>query len=369
MKKIPYILIPLFVGVLTLTSLFAINGPFTSYPDTKVYVDQISYFKGEIAPDLDIQFRSFKPFYGVVGATLSRVMTPDLSILLINILFFFGLILATYCIIREVGFTELYAAIGASWVATGYPLLKYGLALLTDISGWFFAGAVVAVFLIGMRKDSTKLLLTASLIGFVGSLCKETGILGLGFAGLYLVLHFLRTRDISYLKKIIYITIPFIVLQALFLYELFTRSDTHISFLGWFLHNKEVVGGGLHTLYYFILTELSTFSLLWVYAFVGLYAAYRQRSVITTERWITAVCLVVTTLPPLVWPVFLTRILYIGYLAVIPLGLVGLQYWHSENTSKKKTFLFLSILPVLSSVILFSLAGGRSLFPLLERLL
>jgi hypothetical protein len=368
MKKIPLIFVPVIVGIITLAFIALVRGPLMAYPDTKVYVGQIGYYMGTVEADMDIQLRSFKPFYGVVGAALSPIVSPEVAILLINILLFFGLIVSFYYLLKEVGFSEIYAAIGASWAATGYPLLKYGLALLTDISGWAFAAATIALFLIGIRRGNTLLLILSSIVAFIGSLCKETGILGLGFAGLYLLIHLVRTRNLKYLKKAVIISVPFIVLQAVFLFVLFTKSTTHTSFIQWFFFNKEGVGYELHTLYHFILTELSTFSLLWIYALIGLYAVWKHRPSITENQWITAVCLFVTVLPPLVWPVFLTRVLYIGYLAIIPLALVGLLFWRNKNPSHIKTFYVLSILPILSAGALFFLAGGRSLFPLFERL-
>lgn len=367
MKTLPRIFIPLTVGVVTLLFVFLVRGPLTHYPDTKVYLGQIGYYQGTVEPDLDIQLRSFKPLYGVVGAGLSNVVTPDVAILLINLTFFFGLIIAFYTLLKEAGFSEIYAAVGASWVATGYPLLKYGLALLTDLSGWFFAAATIAVFLVGIRKNNTTILISASLVAFLGSLCKETGILGLGFAGLYLILHFAKTRNVSYLKKIIPVVLPFFLLQGLFLYILFTKSTTHTSFIQWFFFNKEGVGYELYTLYHFVLAELSTFSLLWVYAAFGGYIAWKFKKNITKDQWILATCFFVTVLPPLVWPVFLTRVLYIGYLFVIPLALVGLTYWHSKNPSKHKTFFALVALPVASSLVLFLVAGEGSLLVLFER--
>jgi hypothetical protein len=366
MKKIPSIFFPFAVGIMVLFFIFLVRGPLMDYPDTKVYVGQVQYFNGTIAPDRDIQLRSFKPFYGIVGAGLSHFVSPEVAILLINLFFFFGLIISFFYLLKEIGFSELYAGIGASWAATGYPLLKYGLALLTDISGWFFAAATITIFLIGMRKNSGGLLVLSSMIGFLGSLCKETGILGLGFAGLYLLLYFWKSKDYLYLKKIAIISAPFLMFQAVFLYILFTRTQAHTSFIQWFFFNKEGVGYELHTLYHFTLTELSTFSLLWVYVLAGIYAVWRHRRVITQNQWIIAVCLFVTVLPPLIWPVFLTRILYIDYLAVIPLALIGLIFWRSKNQHNTKSFYLLSVLPIVSAGALFLLAGGNSLLPLFE---
>lgn len=368
LQKNTYLSLVVLVGALTLLFVCAVRGPLLAYPDTKVYVGQVKYFAGEIEADMDIQLRSFKPFYGAVGAAIHTFTTPEISIFSINIVFFFGLIIASYVMLKEIGFSQIFAAIGASWVATGYPLLKYGLALLTDISGWFFAAATIATFLVGIRKGRRSLLILASVIGFAGSLCKETGLLGLGFAGLYLVLHFIKTRQYIYLRHLLAISVPFIVLQTTFLYILFTKSTTHTSFIQWFFFNKEGVGYELHTLYYFILTELSTFSLLLLYAVVGTYSLYKNRHTLGSTKIIIGISLLAAVLPPLVWPVFLTRVLYIGYLVVVPLALVGLSFWQTKYPHKRKLFLVLAALPIMSSIVLFLLAGNDSLFLLLGKL-
>ena len=367
MKK-SLLLFPLFAGVCTLLFVWFLRGTLFPYPDTKVYLGQIGYFNGEIAADMDIQLRSFKPFYGVVGSALSNVVSPEVAILIINVAFFFGLIVATYFLLKELGFEELYASIGAGWVATGYPLLKYGLALLTDISGWFFAGATICLFLVGIRKNNTWFLVGSSLVAFIGSLCKETGVLGLGFAGVYLLGFFVVTRNVAYIKKIVAILLPFLFLQAGFLYLLFTNSSTHTSFLYWFLLNKHNVGSELHTFYNFVQMEFSTFNLLWIYVLYGIYQVYKYRLSIERKHVIIGLSLLLCVLPPLVWPVFLTRILYIGYLVIVPIALLGLVGWRQNNTHKNYLFSVLVAFPVVISFSLFAIAGGISLYSVLEKL-
>lgn len=368
MKQIHYLLIALCIGLCALGVVFSRNGILNVQIDTQVYVDQIRYYNGAMGMTAQTELRSFKPFYGIVGSLLTPLVTEHQAILIINLLFYFGIIIFSFFFLREIGFTEKFAVIGSAWIATGYPVLKYGLALLTDISGWFFALATITVFLIGLRKNSSWLLVLSSCITFVGSLCKETGVLGLFFAGVYLLSMFLYTKENKYIKNIVKITLPFVILQSIFLYTLFNGSNSGISFLEWFLYNKEVVPSLYYTFYYFFFTEASTFSLLWVYALYLIYILFKRKITAPKEKYILGISLLVATLPVLVWPMFLTRVLYIGYLAIVPCALASLYLWSSYNKEKRAMFYILSIAPVITSISLFLLASGGSLFDVLKRL-
>ena len=368
MKTIHYLLLTLLIGVCTLGIIFSRNGVIDTRMDTQIYVGQINFYEGKLTEDTQSRLRSFKPFYGVIGASLSDVMTAEQAIATINIVFYFGLLICSFYFLRELGFKDKFAMIGSAWIGTGYPVLKYGLALLTDISGWFFALATITIFLMGLRKQNSYFLILASLVGFLGSLCKETGVLGLAFAGVYLVLLFIFTKKGVHIKNLVKVILPFLLLEAIFLYILFQKNGG-TSFLDWFLFNKQTVPTEYHSFYYFFFTELSTFSLLWLYAlYTGYVVVFTKKITATKHNYILGSSLLIATLPVLVWPMFLSRVLYIGYLSIIPCALAGLAVWSFYNHTKVKTFYILSVLPVVASVSLFILAGGGSLFDMLKKL-
>lgn len=369
MKTIHYLFLVILAGVVTLGIIFSRNGVIDTRIDTQIYISQINFFEGKMPEDDQSRLRSFKPFYGVVGAALSSVMTEEQAMATINIVFYFGLIIFSFYFLRELGFKDKFAMIGSIWVGTGYPVLKYGLALLTDISGWFFALATITIILLGLRKQNSYLLILASLIGFVGSLCKETGILGLVFAGIYLSLLFVFTKKWVHIKNMVKIILPFILLEVIFLYFLF-KQNGGVSFLDWFLYNKKVVPTEYHSFFYFFFTELSTFSLLWLYSlYTGYMVIFTKKITATRHNYIIGASLLIATIPVLVWPMFLSRVLYIGYLSIVPCALVGLALWSFFNHTKVKTFYVLAVLPVLASFTLFIVAGGGSLFDVLKKLL
>ena len=369
MKTIHYLLITLLIGIFTLGIIFSRNGIIDTRIDTQIYVSQIKFYEGKEQESDQTRLRSFKPFYGIVGSSLGGVMTEEQAMATINIVFYFGLLIASFVFFRELGFTNKFATIGATWVGTGYPVLKYGLSLLTDISGWFFAVATIAIFLIGLRKQNSYLLILASLVGFLGSLCKETGILGLVFASVYLVLLFIFTKKIAHVKHLFQVIIPFLILEAGFLYILF-KQNGGTSFLDWFIFNKTTVPTEYHSFFYFFFTELSTFSILWLYSlYTGYLVLFTKKITATKYNYILGSSLLIATLPVLLWPMFLSRVLYIGFLSIVPCALIALAVWSFFNHTKIKTFYVLSVLPVIISISLFVLADGGSLFDTLKRIL
>ncbi len=369
MKTIHYLLLLVLIGACTLGIIFSRNGVIDTRVDTQIYINQIKFFEGEIPLDDQARLRSFKPLYGAVGSVLGNVMTEEQAMATINIVFYFGLLIFSFFFLRELGFKNKFSLIGSAWVGTGYPVLKYGLSLLTDISGWFFALATITVFLIGLRKQNPYILVSASVIGFIGSLCKETGILGLAFAGVYLIALFAFTKKVVHLKNLVKVILPFLLLEIVFLYFLF-KQNGGVSFLDWFMFNKKVVPTEYHSFYYFFFTELSTFSLLWLYSlYTGYMVVFTKKIKATRHNYILGGSLLLATIPVLVWPMFLSRVLYIGYLSIVPCALAGLAIWSFFNHTKVKTFYVLAVLPVLASFTLFIVAGGGSLFDLLKKLL
>lgn len=362
MKINRYILLLFVFGSLILSVIFLRNGILNVYPDTPVYVEQIKYYNNDTKSSWSMNYRSYKPFYGFTGSLTTPPLTEHQSLLLINVVFFFGLLFSSFYFLKELELGETYSLIGALWIGTGYPLLKYGLALLTDISGWFFAIATITIFLIGIRKSSKSLLLLASTVGFLGSLCKETGVLGLLFSGLFLVFSWLKKKDSQYLKKIFYISVPFIILQSIFLSILLHKGGS--SFLTWFKFNNETVTG-LRTPYLFFFTELSTFHILWLYSVVGFYLLVKSKVRTLSSQGILLLSLFISTLPIFAWPAFLNRILYIQYLFVVPFSLFTVKYVY-EKTKNKSILYSTVLLPIIISLFLFLLAGNGSLFDTLK---
>lgn len=348
------------LDIVLAAAIFSVTGIHNASVDTRDYIAQIRHVAEGVPPEEGlVQYREFKPFYGVVGGFIARVfsLSPENAILFLNLFFFIGLSYIFFFLLLELEFSDREAFVGVMWLMSGYPLLKYGLALGTDISGWFFAALTLFVAFIGFKRNSWVLLSTASLLGFAGLLCKETGVLGLGAAGMYALLQFGVWPTRLWLGRLLSLSLPFLVLYG-FQSVVYAQSGT-LSFWDWYLALRENIQG-YRTWWYLLGIEAAAFHVVGLYALIGLIRAiasgdYRRR--VWVSRYIP---LFVVSLPMLLWPIFISRILYIQFLFFIPMGLSFIRRFSGLG------FIALSLVPLAVSFILFAVGHGRSLFEALH---
>lgn len=368
MKLFPHknALLSLFLcSLLFLGIIFGKQGLHNVYNDTTVYANQVLFFDGQLKDISSIQYHFFKPLYGIVGAFLHPILSVYSSLLAINIFFYFGLGFCVYVLFRKLGIEEKLSFAGALWVISGYPLLKYGLALLTDISGWFFSVLTIVLFLLAKERNfSPKLLALTSVIGFLGSTSKETGVLGLIVAGSFVVFSSIYEKNSKRLLALIPLSLPALLLQiGLILTTLHYSNKTIVDWISFNISTNTTEK--FHSFYYFSLTELATFHILWLYAFVGIIYALQRTLYRDKASVILWFSIFIGTIPVLFWPLFYIRIFYIQFLVIIPLALLGVKALaeYYKNPLVTNTLIFI---PVVISGILFSVAGNSSLFDLLS---
>lgn len=361
------------IDIIILSIIFSVSGVYNDKVDTGIYVSQINQFKqGSFSlENSKAALRFFKPFYGVVGSWFVLLLSPYAFILFINIFFLSALTILSFFLFKEIIADDRLAFWGAIWAASGYPMLKYGLALGTDISGWFFAVATVLAVLIGARQSKMRYFILASLLGFLGALTKESGILGLVFGGAYVLAHIGVWNFKKIVKTMARLSIPFLALEGLFL---FLMSKTGLpTFFDWYALNLSSYAREYYKLFYFIGTELSSFHIILFFGLLGIYHAIKRKDVLNREWLAIFFGLFAASLPVLAWPIFISRILYIQFLFFIPLALYGIYHFSFSGADKKILGLKLSdymlLAPVIISVTLFFLSGTGSLFEVLKSLL
>ena len=362
-KKI--ILLILLADVLIMGLVFSVSGFYNGSVDTEEYTGQIRYQGGEdeILSEA-VKMRLFKPMYGFIGGVLLPIMEPETSILLTNISFFIGLSIAFFFFLKLLQFGESASFVGALWLISGYPLLKYGLALGTDISGWFFAVLAGVLGLVGLKTGKLWPLIFSSVAGFIGFLGKETGILGLGFAGLSVLFTWDSEKVGLFLKRLAAISLPFIFLEGIYLTYLFSNGIP--TFFDWYrVDTKDTKI--FQTIPYFAGIEAAAFHILFLFAGAGVFFATREKEFLT-KKWLKIFLpLLVVSLPVILWPIYTTRILYIQFLFIIPMALYGADKFLlkiNPESRRRMTAIFIAALPVVISVTLFLIARGRSLFVL-----
>ncbi len=372
MKNIKPFVFLLIVDICVAVFIFSFSGIYNDKLDTAIYVSQIQGFSDPsvvIADPAAASFRFFKPFYGIAGSIIGPWtigLSPYNAILVINLLFFVGLTFLSYLFFKKIGLDEKFSIAGAAWVAMGYPMLKYGLALGTDISGWFFAVAVIVLFLHAIQTGKIRYVFLASLVGFVGSLTKETGVLGLIFAGVYILMQIGNWDWSRFWKWMAALCIPFFALEAGFQYFLYKSGAP--SFVEWYKWNHASYAREFYKFKYFIGVEGSTFSIILLLALIGMIIAIKNRDILKRSWLSLHLSLLIATLPMLVWPIFLSRVLFVQFIIFFPLALYTI--WHLRHQFEGKQLMTIPILyyilflyPILS-IILFIISGNGPLLKL-----
>ncbi len=357
-----FLLMALLWALLVTIFDFSYLGLYQYQGDTESYTNMIEYFAtGHKPADQEMLARTnvrfLKPVYGIMGAALHPIFEPKLALWLMNIVFYFGCIALLFIILdKYLKLGSKYACLGAIWFASGYPLLKYGFGLLTDIGGYFFALLGIWFYLSTLEKEKNYKYLLLGVISGVGLACKETGGLSIIFIFLHTLLSIKQIGFKQAIKRWVLVGLPFALIAAGTQFLGYKLSG--LSYADWIKLSESLFGAHFRTIKYFIGTQGAAFNALWLFVLAAL---INYKEIIKNKILIS---LVVMTLPILAWPIFITRILYFQFLYVIPLALMGLRDVMAYPKLKLPSWSFwpLAALPVLTSLLLFFSFGQGTAF-------
>jgi hypothetical protein len=347
---------------------FLHTGLYNLRTDALIYVGQVeAYTSGQYDMSGSLAHYFFKPFYGIVGSWLAPVLNPFQAILVINLLFLCGLTAVSYFLYRELGFDKRLASVGVVWTIFSYTVFKYGLSISTDSSGWFFCASVMLVALRAVRVDSWRSMVLAGMLGFIGSISKETGVLGLIFSGTLILFQWSRWSARKIIGWLAALSVPFIVLEAVFL--LLLRLAGAPSFVQWFGFNSNYAPNN-YKLIYFLGVQASTFHVMLLLALVGLWQAVRGGEV-RSRSWLERRLLpFIAASPVFLWPIFLSRVLFIQFIYLVPLALGGAVWldanWRDRKVLDVPVMGAVFTLPPIVALSAYLLSNNGSLFALLK---
>ncbi|MFZ2253470.1 MAG: hypothetical protein WAW13_04895 [Minisyncoccia bacterium] len=344
---------------------FSVVGSFNMGIDGGIYVSQVEQFEAgqlTLLPH-DVALRAFKPFVGVWGSLFVPVLTPEESIQLLNLLFLFAMPFVAFKFLSELNFSKDESFWGALWIISGYPVFKYGLAISTDFGGWLFAVLTAYLVLKGIRLNSYRTILLASVLGFIGGTIKEPGVFGLLFGALYIIFSY---SDRSFKKTftlLSLLTFPALILEII-LFGVLAHAGFPL-FLDWYgvVANSDFEGQ------HYQLTKLigvigSSFNIVLLYAGVGFLALTQKQVWMKNPKFTFLLALLVASLPILLWKIFISRVLYIQFLFFVPMALVGARLLIARLPKQKNSIgkYVVYILPLISATGLFLIAREKSLF-------
>lgn len=340
---------------------FAVLGVYQYQGDTPTYVASVEFYgRGAVSIGADddkrmIEFRLLKPVYGLAGSLLSPIMEPHQSILFLNLLSFYGTVVLLFFILMTLGFSAQKSALGTTWFSFGYPVLKYGFSLITDISGYFFIALTCYLALLGFKKKQLSWFLWAGAAAAVGALSKESGALGLLFIFGGAIAGY---RRLGWRFAVSTVILAGGVFGIIYLpIQVTIMRYIGYSFFDFFGQTQKSYYEDYPAHLFYVLIHAATFHILWLYAALGTIGWLKDKRDMTwLGAWLVGV-------PTILWLMYVTRYAFVYYIAVIPFALYGLDHIFAIFTgipikTEKRLRILLATVPCLINIGL--LIGAKS---------
>lgn len=303
--------------------------PRFDHTDTVQYIATVNYVLSQGGGELHLN-RLLYPAPILISAALNPIFSPTNAFIFQNIIFYFFSIFVIFLLIFRFYKNEQQAFFGTVLFATAYPVLAYGIAILTDFAGWFFYLTAVLISLNFYRSPDKKTAFVIGLTAGVGMLFKES----VAAAAMFFAVLVFLAMQISFKDKMKYallfgfaFSLPVLINSAVF-YKFYSYSylERYIDVV----HDKT---GGFYA--YSLLRMLieigRVFALGWLFFLLG---AIKEISLKNKERLRFLAALILPSLSFLFWAFPHNRIIFIAFPLFVLLGSFGLA-----NSGKLSRFI------------------------------
>ncbi len=348
-----------FLGVLNLIIFSYIFG-FHATSDTDSFILAIDFFKGN--SDSIYPNRYMNPFYPVVASTLLPFLSAAQSIVVINILFYFGIVFLTYGLVRRVFKNEITGFIAALLIMTAYPILRYGLLQVQDVGGYFwFLATIYASWRWYENKDWKWLALGSVSVAF-GVLTKESGCMGALFTGFLI----LSIRSYSWKKKIGLI-LAFALLPLITIIVNAVRgSEVEYSSAKWFIDNWHIYAPGNYTIVKWLGVNLTTYNVLWIFIAYGSYILIKNRKTLDPQITKYLLLIIPSSASYFAWPMFIGRTVLISAWFFVPIAAFALSHLISRGGKYRLVGIVSVVVCIITPYVLQYIIAYAPLFSILE---
>ncbi|TSC85018.1 MAG: hypothetical protein G01um101413_402 [Parcubacteria group bacterium Gr01-1014_13] len=327
--------------------------------DTSGFIDLIKFFRG-----YDVSFfpaRYLNPFYAVVSAKLLFFMSPEQSLITTNIVFYYGLVLLTYGLIRRVFKNNFIGFVSAITVMTGYAMVRYALTQVQDMGGYFW---FVLTLYAGWRwwedKNKSWLYLGGMAVAF-GLLTKESGSMGALFVGILFLLDKVswKERVFNFIRFSIF---PF----ATIIVNFFRGQDVNYSSAYWFTENWKAYVAENFTLLRWFGVHASTYNILWLFIAIGLYFLIRNWRNLDKNIKIYLLAVILSSLSYYSWPMFIARTVFISAWLFAPIAAYGIYNIYIKGRWFKHLAIGMVVLAMITPYIIQSTLRYATLFTIMN---
>jgi len=312
-----YLSLSLVVALLNAILLLFFFVPRFEHTDTREYVATIRYLAGEPGGEI-VYHRILKPLPLLISAIFYPILGAENSLIFQNIVFYFLSVWLIFLLVYSLYGNEKQAFYGTVLYVGAYPMLAYGLAALTDLSGWFFYLCSVLIALNFLKRPRVKMALLSGLVAGVGMLFKESLVAAPIF---FVSLVFIATKFPfgDKLKYVLLFGAAFILpnlINNIILYQLY-------SFSLWDWYKRVGANDGFYA-YSALRTFIEigrVFLIGWIFVLLGILKELSHRNII---RMKTLLAFLPASLSFLLWPFPHNRIAYITAPLLVLLGSFGL---------------------------------------------
>jgi len=163
-------------AVTIITGLEAFTHVGQIYPDSASYIKTALFFEGQISRAAlgNAYFRLLRPVVPFAASVLNHVMGIEASFALFNVVLWFGSSLLMFELTELLTERTDVAFVATSFFTASIPILLYGGAILTDMSGYFFV--LLGTYLIlklDLGRATYARVILSSLIIALGVLSRE----------------------------------------------------------------------------------------------------------------------------------------------------------------------------------------------------
>lgn len=327
--------------------------------DTDGFIYTIDLFRGN-----DTVFfpnRYMVPFYPVVSATLLFFLSSVHSLIAINIILYFGLLLLTYGLITRVFQNKWIGFVTALFVATNYSMIRYGLTQVQDMGGYFWCVLTMyAIWRWREQKQISWLCLSSIAVAF-GIIAKESGGMGALFAGMIILLAKDGWKKTSkYLAMFAIFPLITVVVNSL------RGREIGFDSLTYFIDVWKFWGPENYTLLRWFGVNASTYNLIWVAVVAGLVLLYKNRRVINRDIMLYFIAVVPTSLSYLAWPVFISRTVFISAWLLLPLAAYSLFKLYEQGKFWRYLSIFFVVLLMATPYLLQNTIRYSHMFKIID---
>lgn len=331
----------IFIAAVLNLVIFYFTFGFHPNNDTDTFISTIEFFKGE--SQVFVPNRYMVPFYPIVAAKLLFFLSPAQSIIIINIVFYFGLLFLTYALVARVFKSKWIGFVTALLVATNYAMIRYGLTQVQDIGGYFWCVLTIyAIWRWREQKQNGWLLLSSLGVAF-GMLTKESGAMGALFAGIIILVENNNIKKtIQYLVMFAFFPLITMVINSLRGLEIGFSSLTYI------IDTWKYWGPGNYKFIRWFGVNVSTYNLVWIPVVCGLGLLYKNRRSVDRDIVIYLLAILPTSFSYFSWPVFIARTVFISAWLFLPIAAYALY----ELFKKGKFWKYFSIFVITILVVI-----------------